>query len=96
MAQILNNSAGAVLSVVNRSNPDGSQGASVPAFTVSVSDPSNTCNWNPNTLTLTPNGTNNTGVVTLTITNSNDQTTTTAVVEVVSTPTDLEAVTTAL
>ena len=45
----------------------GEQPDSVPPYTVSVSDPSNTVVYDANARTLRPNGTGNTGTVTFTV-----------------------------
>lgn len=49
----------------------GEQSQSVPPYTVSVSDPSNTVVYDSNARTLRPNGTSNTGTAVVTVTDTN-------------------------
>jgi hypothetical protein len=49
----------------------GEHGAGIPPYTVSVSDPDNTVDYDADARTLRPNGTLNTGTVVVTITDIN-------------------------
>lgn len=56
---------GVYIDVVDRQR--GEQSEAVPPYNVSISDPSNTVVYDANARTLRPNGTGNTGTVTVTV-----------------------------
>jgi len=67
MPQLATNDTLGVQIVVNET-PGRNFGGDVPPYTVSISDPSNTITLNTAINVITPNGTNNTGTVTVTVT----------------------------
>lgn len=65
MAQMNVNDNGVYIDVTEVKR--GEQSQEVPPYTLSISDPSNTVVYDANARTLRPNGTGNTGTVTVTV-----------------------------